>query len=244
MTAVMAEAPVEESPLGDLESLVYTAPKVNLLPPEIGERRRLRKLQACLALAVVAAGAVVGLLYFQASSGEADAQARLDAAQSVQAGLQVQTAKLQYVQAEQARIDAARSSLKAAMGSEVLWSKVLDDLRLRLPDGVNMSSLATTAVAATTAVPGVAAPAAAAATATAVPSNVIATVVLSGSAVSLDAVADELDQLANVPGFSNVYLTTTTSTGESTKFVAYTATADVTTAALSHRYDSITGANK
>lgn len=237
----------EEAPLAVFDMPAYAPPSVNLLPPEIGQRRALRKLQAGLAAGVVACAAVVGVLYVGASSGKSDAQSRLNAANAQKVLLQGQTAKYSYASTEQAQIDAARASLKAAMGSEVLWSKTLDDLRLRLPDGVRYATLAVTAVtpAATTASGTVTAttPAATASAATpaGLPSNVIATVTLTGSAVNLDAVAEELDQLALVPGFSDVYLTTTTQGVGNGGVATFSVTANITNTVLSHRYDNLTG---
>ncbi len=147
----MAEPVAEETPMAVFDAPAYAAPSVNLLPPEIGQRRALRKLQAGLAAGVVAAAAVVGLLYVQAGSGKSEAQARLNAANTQKVILGAQTASLAHVSAEKAKIDAARASLKSAMGSEVLWSKTLDDLRLRLPDGVRYQSVAVSAVVAPTA---------------------------------------------------------------------------------------------
>jgi Tfp pilus assembly protein PilN len=242
MTATVVDTQADEHPLIDYDALAYQAPKVNLLPPEIADRHKLRKLQAGLGGVALAAVAVVGLLYMQAGSGKTDAQARLDAARGLEPGLQSQTQKLANVPAEKAQIEAAGASLKAAMSSEVLWSDVMDNFRRYLPDGVRMTSLATTAVTPTAAVAGTSKPNAIAATK---PSNVIATVQIAGRAVDLNAVAAELDELAKVPGLTNVYLTTTTksvATGTQASVADFTATADITNVVLSHRYD--TGAAK
>jgi Tfp pilus assembly protein PilN len=252
MSSVMAEPVAEETPMAVFDAPAYAAPSVNLLPPEIGQRRALRKLQAGLAAGVVAAAAVVGLLYVQAGSGKSEAQARLNAANTQKVILGAQTSSLAHVSAEKAKIDAARASLKSAMGSEVLWSKTLDDLRLRLPDGVRYQSVAVSAVVAPTA--GVATPAPVVGAAT-VPSNVIATVVFNGVADDMNHVALELDQLALVPGLSNVYLTSATkgatpgsgssssSTGGSDD-VSFVASANITNSVLSHRYDNLTGGSQ
>ncbi len=241
----MAEPLAEETPMAVFDAPAYAAPSVNLLPPEIGQRRALRKLQAGLAAGVVASAAVVGLLYVQAGSGKSEAQARLNAANTQKVILGAQTASLAHISAEKATVDAARASLKAAMGSEVLWSSTLDNLRLRLPDGVRYQSVAVTAIVAPAA--GVAAPAPTA-SAAALPSNAIATVVFTGVADDMNHVATELDQLALVPGLSNVYLTSASSggTGAATSGagVQFTATADVTNSALSHRYDNLTGGSQ
>lgn len=249
MSEVMAPPLAEgEAPLAVFDVPAYAPPSVNLLPPEIAQRRALRKLQVGLAAGVVACAAIVGVLYVGASSGKSDAQSRLDAANAQKVLLQGQTAKLSYVSTEKAQIDAARASLKAAMGSEVLWSKTLDDIRLRLPDGVRYASIAVTAVtpAATTAgttTTTTPTPAPSAASPVGLPSNVVATVTITGSALDLDAVAQELDQLALVPGFTNVYLTTTAKTGTS-GVATFSETADITNTVLSHRYDNLTGGSK
>ena len=240
---VKEEAPVTEAqPV--FEAVTYEAPKVNLLPPEIGQRRQLRRLQAGLLAGVVAAAGIVGVLYVQAGNGRSAAQQQLDEAQARQTLLQAQSAKLSYVSAEKTQLDAARASLKAAMGSEVLWSKTLDQLRLRLPDGVRYTSIGVTQViptAATGTATGTSA------TGTTLASNVLATATFSGDAVDINAVASELDQLAKVPGLSNVYLTTVTkpkSGGTTTSVATFTATASITNALLSHRYDTLTGGSQ
>ena len=88
------------------------------------------------------------------------------------------------------------------------------------------------------------------------PSNVVATVMFTGVADDMNHVATELDQLALVPGLSNVYLTSTTkgttpgSSASSTSTsssaaggegVQFTASANITNSVLSHRYDNLTG---
>ena len=54
-----------------------TLPRVNLLPPEIEEQRRFRKVQIGLGAGVVAAVGVVGALTLLASGAVGDAQHRL-----------------------------------------------------------------------------------------------------------------------------------------------------------------------
>lgn len=256
MSMVTTDQVAEETPMAVFDAPAYAAPSVNLLPPEISQRRALRKLQAGLAALVLASAAVVGLLYVQAGSGKSEAQARLNAANAQKAVLGAQTASLAHISAEKATVDAARASLKAAMGSEVLWSSTLDNLRLRLPDGVRYQSIAVTAIVAPAA--GAAAPAPVTGAA-AVPSNVVATVVFTGVADDMNHVATELDQLALVPGLSNVYLTSTTkgttpgSSASSTSTsssaaggegVQFTASANITNSVLSHRYDNLTGGSQ
>ena len=90
---------------------------------------------------------MVGLLYVQAGSGKSDAQARLNAANAQKARVAARRRPAWLTSRHrEGQVDAARASLKAAMGSEVLWSSTLDNLRLRLPDGVRYQSIAVTAI--------------------------------------------------------------------------------------------------
>lgn len=219
-------------PLLEMPAVAPT-PRVNLLPPEIAAQRAVRKLAAVLAGAVVLCAAGVGGGYAYAGSGEAAARADLASAQAVQAGLQRQQHALLPAQQAQTQIQTAQAALAAAMGNEVLWSRYLDDLRLKRPDGVRFSSVkfdptsTTSGTAATSSSGG-------ATTATAAP-GAIATLTITGKASSQPDVATLLDQLAQIKGFTSVYLTST-DRDATAGVITYTVTASVTAEALSHRY--------
>ncbi|HEX4429781.1 MAG TPA: PilN domain-containing protein [Frankiaceae bacterium] len=254
MSVLTKSTPESEAPAGDFDLLApveYVAPRANLLPPEIAERAALRRMQALLAAAVIACGGIVGAVYVNSASGRAPAKAALAQAQSEQQTLSAQKAALAPAQAAHQQVLAAKQSLQAAMGSEVLWSGQLDTLRRRLTDGVRLSTLTITPLdaastgAASSAVQLPAGPAGtstAASTATstttgsAASSTYIATVTMSGTALDNDAVADWLDTLAAMPGWGNVYLTTTATIAPPSPLVSYSITANITQAALSHRY--------
>ena len=68
------------------EGLV-TLPRVNLLPPEIGERRNFRRIQYGLGAGVLSAVAVVAGAFLLASGGVASAQSELDVASAETARL-------------------------------------------------------------------------------------------------------------------------------------------------------------
>ncbi|MHB1613793.1 MAG: PilN domain-containing protein [Actinomycetes bacterium] len=118
-----------------------TVPRVNLLPPEIAEAERLRKLQMGLGagLAVVVVG--LGLAYVSASSSVSSARSQLDATQAQTVGLQAQAAQYSQVPATLAQVAAARAELTASMGQEVRWSYYLNDLALLMPANVGLTSL-------------------------------------------------------------------------------------------------------
>jgi Tfp pilus assembly protein PilN len=228
----------------------YIPPRANLLPPEIAERLALRRVIAGMVAAAVLCGGAVAGLYVSAESGKAPAQAALADAQTQHAALAAQQAKLAPAQAAHQQVLAANKSLAAAMGSEVLWSDQLNTLRGHLTEGVRLSSLAVTKAAtagagAASAVTLPAAPAGSTATSPSTPATTtpaaaasapIASVTMVGLANSNYAVADWLDALARLHGWSDIYLTSTSADAAQKGLVTFTITANITDAALSHRY--------
>jgi Tfp pilus assembly protein PilN len=219
------------------------APRVNLLPPEIAAQRAVRKLAAALAGAVVLCGFAVGGGYAYAGLGESSAKADLATAQNVQAGLQRQQRALAPAQQAQTQIQAAQAALAAAMGNEVLWSRYLDDLRLKRPDGVRFSQVkldpttGTSGTGTTTSgSAGTTTTTSGSGTATPGAAGAIANLTVTGKARSQPDVAVLLDQLAQIKGFTGVYLTSTDGGTTPGGTITYTVTAGVTQEALSHRY--------
>ncbi len=177
-------------------------PRVNLMPPEIAEAARFRRFQLAMGGAVVAAVAVVGLLYTQAHHGVSSAQFELSQAQQQHTALQAQRARLQSVDDVYTQVAAKKAMLQQAMGDEIRWSRYLTDLSLRIPDKVWLTNVSATETA------GSAAAATTAATST-VPTG-IGTVTFAGTAFSHDDVATWLEMLAKERGFTNAYFSNST----------------------------------
>ena len=210
-------------------------PRVNLLPPEIAERRRFRRVQAGMAGAVLAAAGVVGALTVLASGQVTDAQAELDSATAQQAVLQGKVNKLNGVRDVYVRVGAAEGLLTQAMGREVLWSHYLNDLSLTIPGNVWVTDLAFVAN------PGTSAPATGP---MAVP-NAIGTVTVSGVAFEYDDVATWLETLGKQKGYVNPYFSTATEAkiGDR-RVINFASSATITDAAMSKRYTTPAGGTK
>jgi len=196
-------------------------PRVNLLPPEIAEQAHFRRVQGGLGLAVVAAVGLVGLLYTGASGSVGDAQAGLDQAQAQQSALQAETATYRDVTARYAKAAAVETMLVQAMGTEVQYSGLLNDLSLTVPDGVWVTNaqFSQTEPAAGGTTPG------------------IGTVTMTGVALSYDDVALWLESQATQKGYDKPYLQTSTEAllaGK--KVVNWSSTVVLTPDALSGRY--------
>jgi len=218
------------APVSGLVSL----PGVNLLPPEIRMRRRLRRVQIQLGGAGVAAVLVVVALFLIAASSVSSANGDLRDAQAQRATLQEQVDGFNHVGQTYALVDQANGLLRDAGGNEVLWSSYLGDLGGLLPAGTWLTKVTVTAapVAAAPPQPGVA-PAA--------PPG-IAQLTFEGTALAHVNVASWLDSIAKERGWANPYLSQSDEKliGDR-KVFSFSSTATVTTAALSGRYTTPAG---
>jgi Tfp pilus assembly protein PilN len=191
--------------------------RVNLLPPEILESARLRRVRAGLAAGLVGVVGAVAVLYAGAAGSVADAGQTLEAATARQAQLRSETTRYADVDGVYARTAAAREMLAQAMGQEVRYSELLDDLSLTVPDRVWLTSIEVTQ-----------APAA---------SGGLGTVTFTGSGTSHDDVAAWLESLSEHEALADAaFSSSTATTVGSRRTVAFTSTATLTSAALSKRH--------
>lgn len=207
--------------------------RVNLMPPEIEESRRFRKVQAGLGGAMVAAVAAVAALYVLGQGGVSSAQQRLDAAKAQQQTLLHQQAALQNVSQVYADVASHQAMLSTAMGQEVQWSHYLNDLALRVPDNVWLTNVAITENVDGTQT---------ASTSPLIPSG-IGTVTFTGRGFTHDDVAAWLDSLAKEKGYASPYFSSSTEDQNTTgkKLVTFTSTVTLTNDALSGRFTKPAG---
>jgi Tfp pilus assembly protein PilN len=179
---------------------VAAMPRVNLMPPEIAEAARFRQLQVVMGGAVVLSAVLVGGLYMHTKSGIADAQAQLTAAQAQQTSLHAKLTSLSSVSETYASVQAKQTVLQQAMGSEIRWSYLLNDLSFRIPSNVWLTSISATETSDSSA-------ASTAATTTLTPIAgapvTVGTVAFSGVAFKHNDVATWLDSLAKEKGFAD-----------------------------------------
>jgi Tfp pilus assembly protein PilN len=204
-------------------------PRVNLLPPEIAELRRFRRIQVGLGGAVLGVVGVVALLYVGATSSVSNAQTDLDSANSRHSTLQAQTAKYRDVTAVYARAAAAQGMLTQAMGEEVRYSQLMNDLSLTVPESVWLKNVT---FAQNSGAPAV------------TPGSVsgIGTVTFTGIGFKHDDVAVWLESLATQKGYVDPYFSTSSESLLGTrKIVNFTSTVTLTSAAYSGRYTKPAG---
>jgi Tfp pilus assembly protein PilN len=209
-------------------------PKVNLLPPEIVEGRRLTRLRKVLGggvLVVVAscAGAAVW-----AQAGVSSAQEELDAAHARGAILQSEQAKYAQVPRILGLIDDAAAARERAMTNDVLWYGFLSDLSLTTPKGISLESLEMTLDDGSTS-----------ATRDPLTPSGLGHVTFSGKAQHFPDVAAWLEAVGTLHGLDGSTLQTATrgtndgSAGGTANGngITFTSTIQVTGKALTHRYD-------
>lgn len=209
-------------------------PKVNLLPSEIVDGRRLVQLKRMLggALIVVTAACAGAVLWAQA--GATSAREEVDAAHARATTLQAEAGKYAQVPGIIGLIDTTTTARQAAMGQDVLWYGFLSELAMTTPKGVSLVSLEvslddTAAPSSTQNDP-------------LTPSG-IGHVNFSGKANHFPDVAGWLDAVGSVHGLDGSTLQTATrgdsgsgaTTGDQP--ITFTSTVQVTSKALTHRYD-------
>ena len=228
---------LEVPQIGPVRVAWAPVPKVNLLPIEILERRRFRRIQVLLAAAVVVAVLVGAGGVAWAQHGITAANNNLLTAQAQVTSLEAEQNRYATVPQVLADVDAAQAARTLALGQDVLWYRYLNNLQDALPTGVKMLTL-TAGITAST--PG------AVAAAVTNPLSVagIGTVTLSGNATEYSQVSTWLEGLNKIKGLQASSLSNATNTGTSPTTqgpVTYTVGSVVTSDALSGRYDTKAG---
>jgi hypothetical protein len=208
-------------------------PRVNLLPPEIVDGRRMGQLKRMLGgtLAVVVAGCAAAVVWAQLDVSSA--QDQVDAAQARSTMLQTEQAKYAAIPRINNLIDTATTSRQTAMSSDVLWYGFLSDLSMTTPKGVSLISLEVALDDSSAPSSGVPDPLA---------TSGIGHVSFSGKASHFVDIAGWLNAVGSVHGLDRSTLQTATRGVDGAAAgkggpITFTSTVQVTTKALTHRFD-------
>jgi len=118
--------------------------RINLLPPEIKQRQRIRRQTgAVVALGVVVLALVAGFFVLQQIQLNG-LRNDLAAQEQVNAGLRAQIAELQQFDDLQQELIATRTLLQQLLADEVRWSAILRDVSLVIPGNVWLTSMSGT----------------------------------------------------------------------------------------------------
>jgi Tfp pilus assembly protein PilN len=205
-----------------------TVARVNLLPPEIGEKRNVRRAQAVMVGATAATVGVVGMLYMAQVARVNSAKDEVAAAEADGVRLQGELKKFSNVSATYAKRDAATALLDTALAPTVAWSQYLNDVSLTIPENVWLTELTVEQ-----SMPGGSSTPSDASGGSAFFATGIATVTVSGKAFTHDDVAAWLDVLAKQRSFKNAYFSKSEVDKQSDiGIVVFDSTATVTDGAL------------
>jgi Tfp pilus assembly protein PilN len=210
----------------------HALPRVNLLPPEVLQSRKLRKLQVGLGAGVAVVAIAMGALYYMQVQDSNDAANQLATVQAQATTLQAQKAQYADVPRTLGQIEAAEDARQTAMANDVSWYRYLNDLSYVTPKNVFLVGLTMTSTGATTG---------AAATPT-ISTPGVASVTLTGTGDKHTDVAAWLDAIAKEKGWADAYFTNSKINEiNDHKTVDFASTVTVTAKALSHRYDRKAG---
>jgi Tfp pilus assembly protein PilN len=248
-TDVVDDEGVVAAPPAPMSPSVAAFPRVNLIPDKIAEEHRVHRAKLVLGGAALASVVAVGALYLMAAGEVSSAQEDLDTANARGVTLASQVATYAEVPTVRAQVQAAQMQQYQAMGGEVRWSFLLNNLALTIPNGTSLTTFKGTI----TGVPptaGADAQAAGSGTEFSVLGRPgVGAITYEGEAKSYALVASFLDSIAKQktlldPYASNASIGEQQRTGVADGSVAtapqgfvFASSATVSPQALSHRYD-------
>ncbi|GAB7038836.1 MULTISPECIES: PilN domain-containing protein [Catenuloplanes] len=175
----------------------------NLLPDEILAGRRGRRVRAVVGVAMVGVVGLLGAWYGLSVTQTMAAQTALDQANdSVRA---VKDQQKQYAELIQTRQDltAIEGQLGTLMATDIQWYTLVKDVRTALPKEVSLVNIVASTASDSTSTTSGSLPLETAA-------EQIGTMTLTGSADDKDKIADFADNLREVEGVSDPYVTSVT----------------------------------
>ncbi|MEX0990014.1 MAG: hypothetical protein WD206_06940 [Actinomycetota bacterium] len=201
--------------------------QVNLLPPEIKQRQKLRQRTALVILGVVGVLVLIGAYYVLQTMNLSSVEDELAAQEQTNAALQTKIASLQEFGDLQTDL-AEKEALEAQVfAGEVAWSGILLDVsRVIPPDAVldNLSgTTAATGAAATVVDPTLA------------DTGIIGTLTFTGTVANLEAATVWLTRQTQVDGWVNPFSSVLTETSPRSRQYTFSSSADLTDDVVTER---------
>jgi Tfp pilus assembly protein PilN len=199
--------------------------RINLLPPEIYERQRIRRRTAAVVAVGLIALAGLGAFYFLQVLRLNEVEDQIAAQEAENAQLRQQIGELQEIDMLQQEIEATRGLLSTLLADRVLWSGVLRDVSLVIPGQAWLNGLN-----GQVGVPG------AEATEPVGAGGLVGQISFNGFAFTHRDVALWLSRLEDVRGFVNPWLSNSTKTDIGVQeAVQFTSSVDLSEQALARR---------
>jgi len=203
-------------------------PQVNLLPPEIEAARGLRVVKRWLGISLVVVLVVLAGLYGWALLAKQSAEADLALAEAETQRLISEQQRYAEVPVVIAMLNNAESALWLGTSTEVLWEPYLRALSASTPDDVSLDSLAYSGATPLEPVAGLYSP---------LQRPAVGTLTFTARSLTLPDTAAWIDELNEVPGFSNAWFSDASVTEEEeTVYFVVNASVQVTEAAWAQRF--------
>lgn len=121
--------------------------QVNLLPRDVLQRQRTRRVTAAVVAACLAVVGILLLVFVLQAARLRQAESRLEAQRATNQNLSAKIASLQPFQALKQQVASRQALNRRLLQGEVLWSGVLHDLSAIIPGRVWLTSVSGTAAA-------------------------------------------------------------------------------------------------
>ena len=176
--------------------------QVNLLPPDVLQTLKYRRLTLAIAIAGAAVLVAVFGFYLLQTGRLASVNGDIEDQAATNASIQASIAEKQRFADLQAEAQAKQQELAAAFSGEVSFSALLMDVSRVIPSEAYLDNLAVQLTAAD------------AATGEVAPTSLVGAITASGQAVSIDTLSDFLTRLEQVKGWVNPWMPTVASNGD------------------------------
>jgi Tfp pilus assembly protein PilN len=223
----------------DFDPLRLLSITANLLPAEITDARRGKKLIRIIAALLVLIVVAVGGWDFHARQQTSSARSGLNSVQEQVTSLQRDQRSYANLLKTKTAGQAITAELTTLMAQDLQWWQLLPALRATAPTGVILTSVygivnttsgdGASSGGGSAALPGITSP------------NEIGTISIAGTATDKPEIAQFVDALAGVAGLANPYLTTATEGSGAT--LQFTVQIEITKSALGGRYSAASTAS-
>lgn len=199
---------------------------VNLLPPEIRQKAKVRQRTAVVAVIGVGVLLLIFAFYLLQAMELSRVQEDLAAQEQTNGGLQTEIAALSDFGELQAELQEEQDLVDAVYANEISWSGVLRDVSSVIPDDavlLTFTGASNVAVAADTAV-------------TTTPAEgPVGTLTFSGTAAGTESLALWLSRQAEVRGWENPFMSTFTESETRSRIYDFSSTVDLFPEAITKR---------
>lgn len=198
--------------------------QVNLLPPELRQRRAARRATSIVVLVGLVMVALIGVFYFLQMQRLSGAQDDLDLQQARNAELEGQIAGLQEFANLQAELEAKQQLLATIYVNEVSWSSALLDVSRVIPDASYLTNLTGQITAAQGVLTG-ASP----------ETTLIGAMTFAGVAQEAETIATWITRLEQVQGWVNAWVDSATEDAPFSRIYMFANGLDLTQEAVTER---------